>query len=235
MRRNRSALNVTSLAVALLLVGAAGGTRTSEDPGDWAYVHREAFMDRYFREASDLRSGARISTLISGDYQCETRLTLSNTEDAFQAEVLVAKGGNVQEQLAKLRSRFQTASEDEIFQRVALSRQRVAGAQDSILHKLWQELSLLRLPVLSKAGLMSPAVQYDVMTFIYSEQRFQFPLPVPNSPNTGYIDLPADSGYEELAAWTRRVLVAIGGEAADAASGGDCAAVAPAEGPAQLR
>ncbi len=76
---------------------------------------------------------------------------------------------------------------------------------------------------------MSPAVWYKVT--VGSEQNLEFPLPGPDSPNTGYIQPPTDSGYRELGEWVRKTLTALGGEAAAAANGGDCgiAALGPGD------
>ena len=220
MRWNRGSLVALALAVGWLTVG--GRPASAEDPGDWAFRHRTAFMSHYFQASVDLQSGNRVSVLMFGDYQCETRLTIQEEEDEVRVEVLVARERTVQEQLAVLRARSLSGSTDKIFSQVVVDRLQATSTQTPILEELWQELLALRLPVVPSAGLMSPAVWYEVTASAMGEQTFEFPLPVPNSPGTSYIHSPTDSGYKELGEWVGKTLTALGGVAVTAATGGDC-------------
>jgi hypothetical protein len=194
----------------------------AEDPGDWAFRHRDAFMKEYFGTQDSSESRDRFSVLIFGDYQCETRLTVEITDTGIRVEATIASGRSVQEQLAALRYSSPNGSEREIFQRVELTRLERSSRQEPALDALWSELVSFRLPVLSESAAMLPAVWYEVNSTGNGEQYFSFSLPVPNAPSTGHISNANDDGYGRLGLWTHRVLATIGGEAADAAHGGGC-------------
>lgn len=219
MRRYRCALEAL---IALALTAALPCAVFAEDPGDWAFRHRDKFIEEYLRIPADATSGSYFSVLIFGDYQCETRLSLWQAEGLTLAASIVAKSQNVQKQLASARAGDKSGEEESIFPRVSLAHQRSTSAEIPALSAIWDEISTLKLPVISKAGFMSPAVWYDVTTFGGSVQHFSFPRPAPGVPSVGYLETPQDHGYQELSSWTRKVLEALGGDAAAAATGGDC-------------
>lgn len=225
MRQYSPSLKAFALATLLLLLESFSAI-SAEDPADWSFKNYDKFMANHFQASPEMRSGERISILIFGDYQCETRLVLARLDTAIRAEVVVAVGSSVRDQLSALRLQDPKATDEEVFSHVRIERQLVSSKQIPSLSDLWQRLRVLRLPVLPDSGFISPAVWYQVSAISGAEHHFEFAVPVAHAPNTGHLGNQSRLDYP-LAAWVRSVLTTLGGRAARAADGGDCAVNTP--------
>jgi hypothetical protein len=188
------------------------------DPGDWAALHRDAYLREYFvaKRALGAKASRAFIIQVGGEYQYETQVTFEVSLDGTLAvvEYLTLEGGNLTAQLTALRAAAPAASEKQIFARVKTLRGKLDSKARPGLLSIAKDFDVITIRPVPDDLLTLPGALYTLTVQGTSGSYiFDFHWSIPSDrPGSSSSWGRENGGNRQLVDWARRVLAEIGVE-----------------------